>query len=95
MFRFARVTPTNSSFTRMPIFAERTRDTKFYNPVNTANTVASILFGVILAKRTKVGRRVKHSCNVPDIAVVNSINVISFTPSHEIFNRRTNPRFKT
>jgi hypothetical protein len=26
---------------------------------------------------------------------VNSINVISSTPSHEIFNRRTNPRFNT
>jgi hypothetical protein len=26
---------------------------------------------------------------------VKSINVISSTPSHEIFNRRTNPRFNT
>jgi hypothetical protein len=66
----------------MPILAERTSDTKFYNPVNTAKTVASILLGVIFAKRTKVGSRVKHSYKVPDIAVVISMNVTSSTPSH-------------
>ena len=76
------MTPTNSLFKRMPMLGERTVFTKLKTPVNTAKTVASTWFGVIFAKRTRVGSCVKPSNKVSVKADVKSIYVTSSTPSH-------------
>ena len=87
------VTPINKSFILEPTKGANTPFEKFNVPVKNAKQVASILLGVILAKRTIVGNYVYAKPSVPRTTSVNVINIMSLMPINK-FSRSTNIKLK-
>lgn len=69
-----------------PIIGLITKFAKLLIPVSNAKTVASICFGVILAKRTIPGILLKAIAKVSATIVVKNTKIISLIPKYWIFH---------
>lgn len=86
------LTFTNKWLINIPTRGPSTNTAKLLIPVANANTVASIRFGVILAKSTIVGNYRRANVKVEEAASVNITRAMSLTPISK-FNLRTKIRF--
>jgi len=79
--RSSAVTPTNFSFRKTPTIGAKTLLAKLVVPVRKAKTVPSILAGVILANKARVGNVFIARLRTPNIVSVKTMKTKSGTPS--------------
>ena len=88
LLRSSWVTPTNLSLMIEPVHP-RNVPLKFEMPARSAKQVASMFLGVILAKRTAVGRKTNAMLSVSYTTSVKMITNMSDIPYYS-FSRNTN-----